>query len=168
MNRHARSENDVSLETRNNCYSLLHQLLNDEKDVSILRFIKHEDSGVKKLIIRVAESAKAGEKKLDEFTREDRSLVLNDYALPPGEQKTRDSIAAAKQKELLHSAGDKFELALLLTQVEALNYGAHLAEVARLNDFNPERAQYLARLSDELDNLREEVTGQLELKASQR
>ena len=33
--------------TRNNCYSLLHQLLEEQKDVSLLRFIKKEHSNVK-------------------------------------------------------------------------------------------------------------------------
>src|SRR5579859_8101550 len=40
--------------TRNNCYSLLHQLLSEEKDVSLLRFIKHEPDDVKRLINRIA------------------------------------------------------------------------------------------------------------------
>ena len=37
----------VSLATRNNCYSLLYQLLDQQKDVSILRFIKPEHTDVK-------------------------------------------------------------------------------------------------------------------------
>jgi hypothetical protein len=35
--------------TRNNCCSLLHQLLDDQTDISMLRFIKREHSNVKNL-----------------------------------------------------------------------------------------------------------------------
>ena len=38
---------------RNNCYSLLHQLLDEQKDVSMLRFIKPEHSDVKQLVKRI-------------------------------------------------------------------------------------------------------------------
>ena len=34
---------------RNNCYGLLYQLLNEQKDVSLLRFIKREHPDVKEL-----------------------------------------------------------------------------------------------------------------------
>ena len=36
--------------TRNNCCSLLHQLLEEQKNVSLLRFIKHEPGDVRKLV----------------------------------------------------------------------------------------------------------------------
>ena len=34
---------DAEPATWNNCYSLLHQLLNDQKNVGLLRFIKREE-----------------------------------------------------------------------------------------------------------------------------
>ena len=46
--------------TRNNCYSLLHQLLDEQKDVSMLRFIKKEHSDVKDLIKRIATASGTG------------------------------------------------------------------------------------------------------------
>ena len=58
---------------------------------------------------------------------------------------------------MLKSSGEKFELTLLLTQVQALNYGAHLAKVARDNDFQADRARVLAAMSDELQKLHDEV-----------
>ena len=39
--------NPSAVATRNNCYSLLYQLLDEQKDVSILRFIKPEHKDVK-------------------------------------------------------------------------------------------------------------------------
>jgi hypothetical protein len=42
-----RSANIAGQSTRDNCYSLLHQLLADQKNVGLLRFIKREESDVK-------------------------------------------------------------------------------------------------------------------------
>ena len=41
----ARLDRSVAQATRNNCYSLLHQLLEEERGVSLLRFIKNEQPG---------------------------------------------------------------------------------------------------------------------------
>ena len=150
--------------TRNNCYSLLHQLLDDEKNVSILRFIKRENTDLKSLIKSVSAAAKAGAEQLEVFAKQDPTLILDDYRLPPGEQKTRDAIGATKEKELLHQSGARFELTLLLTQIEALNYGVHLAKVAALNDTQPDRIRYLAGLSEQMKNLEDQVTARLALK----
>ena len=130
--------------TRNNCYSLLHQLLDDQKDVSILRFIKREHSDVKDLVKKIASTSGAGAKLLEEFAKNDPMVNLDATLLPPGETATRDAIASTKKDELLTQSGDKFELTLLLTQTEALSYAWHLAKVASENDSQPDRARALA------------------------
>ena len=143
--------------TRNNCYSLLHQLLDEQKDVSILRFIKREHSDVKNLVKKIAANSAAGAKLLEEFARHDPSIKLDDIRLPSGEAATRDAIASTKQKELLSQTGDEFELTLLLTQTEALGYASHLAQVAGENESQPERARALAGVSKDMENLYHEV-----------
>ena len=55
--------------TRNNCYSLLLQLLDQQKDVSILRFIKQEHSDVKDLTKKIAAASGSGSKLLEEFAK---------------------------------------------------------------------------------------------------
>src|ERR1035438_5590743 len=120
-----------SASTRNNCYSLLHQLLDDEKDVSMLRFIKPEHADVKILVKRIATTSGTGATLLEKFAKDDPSIRLDDIRLPPGELATRDAIASTKEKELLSQTGDTFELTLLLTQTEALSYAWHLAKVTR-------------------------------------
>lgn len=147
----------VSLATRNNCYSLLCQLLDEQKDVSILRFIKPEQADVKNLVKRIAKESGAGAKLLKKFAAEDPSIPLEDTALPPGEVSTRDAIATTKKHALLGSTGDEFALTLLLTQTEALTYAWHLAEVAAQNEPQPERAQALMNLSTEMQGLYHEV-----------
>ena len=153
----ARSPSGTSASTRNNCYSLLHQLLDEQKDVSILRFIKREHSDVKNLIKRIAANSATGAKLLEEFAKDDPSISLDDIRLPPGEESTRDAIASTKQKELLSQTGDEFELTLLLTQTEALSYAWHLAKVAGANEPQPDRARALAGLSEDMENLYHEV-----------
>ena len=142
---------------RNNCYGLLYQLLNEQKDVSLLRFIKREHPDVKELVKRIASTSGAGAKLLSEFAKQDRSIDLNDLRLPPGEVATRDAIGKTRKKELLGQSGDRFELSLLLTQIEALSYAGHLAKIASQNEPQPDRAQGVARMSVELLSLYEEV-----------
>jgi hypothetical protein len=152
-----RSPSRAAQATRNNCYSLLHQLLNEQKDVSILRFIKREHTDVKNLVTRIAITSGTGAKLLEEFAKDDPSISLDDIRLPPGELATRDAIASTKQKELLSQTGDEFELTLLLTQTEALSYAWHLAKVAGENESQPDRARALAGVSEDMQNLYHEV-----------
>jgi len=149
--------NDASLSTRNNCYSLLHQLLDDQKDVSLLHFIKPENPDVKKLIKKIATTSATGAILLEQFAKDDPAIKLDDIWLPPGEVATRDAIASTKEKELLSQTGDRFELTLLLTQTEALSYGWHLAVVASLYEPNPDRARALVGIGVDMDNLYHEV-----------
>ena len=157
---------NTALSTRNNCYSLLHQLLDEQKDVSMLRFIKREHPDVKNLVKRIATASGDGSKLLEEFAKHDPSIQLEDIRLPPGEAATRKEIASTEKKELLGHTGDEFELALLLTQTEALSYASHLAKVAGENEPQPERALALGRLSGEMRKLYHEVFKLLLLKPS--
>ncbi len=131
----------AALGLRNNCYSLLHQLLAEQKDVSLLRLIKREPSEVKSLIKKIAAASGAGAQLLEAFASRDPSIRLDDLRLPPAEVAARAAIAATKEKELLGQSGDKFELGLLLTQTEALSYASHLAQVTAENEPDPDRAR---------------------------
>jgi hypothetical protein len=146
---------------RNNGYSLLHQLLDEQKDVSLLRFIKSEKPEVKKLVKRIATTSGTGAKLLEKFAKDDPAIRLDDFRLPTGELATRAAIAATKQKELLSQTGDEFELTLLLTQTEALSYAWHLAKVTGENEPQPDRARALAGVSEDMANLYREVFGLL-------
>jgi hypothetical protein len=158
-------ESGTALSTRNNCYSLLHQLLDEEKDVSLLRFIKREHSDVKNLVKRIATVSGTGANLLEEFAKHDPSVRLDDIRLPPGETATRAAIASTEKKELLDQSGNEFELTLLLTQTEALSYAWHLATIAGENEPQPDRARALASVSKDLENLHHEVFTMLLAKA---
>jgi hypothetical protein len=55
-----------------------------------------------------------------------------------------------KTRLLLHSKGAEFELQLLLSQNEALVYGANLAQVLAASETDSERAQSLRETADRL------------------
>jgi hypothetical protein len=148
---------DAAQSTRNNCCSLLHQLLGEQKDVSLLHFIKREHSDVKNLMKKIAVKSSAGAKLLEEFARHDPSVRLDDLRLPPGEAATREAIASTEKKELLGQTGDGFELALLLTQTQALSYAWHLAKVAGEHESQPDRARALSGVGEDMKNLYGEV-----------
>jgi hypothetical protein len=138
---------------RNNSYSLLHQLLDEQKDVKWLGVIKWEDSEVKPLIKKIAATSKTDAEILEGFAKSDPSLSLDATDLPPAEVAARDEIAASKKDALLGRKGDAFELTLLLSQAEALNYAWHLAKVAAKNDADPNRVRALADIGNEMEQL---------------
>jgi len=111
----------AAIETRNNSYSLLYQLLNEEKHVSKLLIIKRDSRELNRLVKEISAASDKAADQLKQFNEQDRALVLDVINLPPGEEATRDAIAATKKKELLGGSGDVFERALLLTQIQALN-----------------------------------------------
>lgn len=137
-------------QTRVNSYSLLHQLLAQQRNVDKLLVIKRESAELKQLIKTIAESSGAGADRLEEFARSDGSLRLDQFSLPPGEVATRDAIASTKKKELLTPFNSNFELDLLLTQFEALSYAWHLGKVAAQNEPDVGRARVLNELSSEM------------------
>jgi hypothetical protein len=157
----ATSTSSAAPSTRNNCYSLLHQLLDQQKDVSMLRFIKKEHADLKNLIKKIAESSGKAAKLLEKFAKEDTSIHLDDLGLPSGEVATRASIAATEKTTLLSQSGEEFELSLLLTQTEALSYAWHLAKVAGEKETQPNRVRALADLSEDMRNLHQEVFAML-------
>lgn len=147
---------DQRLRTRNNCCSALYDLLDQEKDVGKLRLIKAERREVKDLIQDISSRAADGKRRLEQLARRDSTLNLHAAELPPGERATRSAISKSQTGELLLSKGDLFELKLLLTQIEALNYGSHLAQVAADNATGSPQAD-LNRLAGQLHELYERV-----------
>jgi hypothetical protein len=146
---------DLQSHLRDNCASLLLDLLNDEKNLGKLLVIKRESRELNQLVKDISAAANAGAKKLGQLAAADRTLHLQAMALPSGEAATRDSISKAKAGELLRAKGAEFEFKILLTQVEALNYGAHLAKVAGENESRPDHAREWLALSEELKQLHE-------------
>lgn len=142
-------------------YALLTGLLNDEKDVSKLLIVKRERTDLKNLIKEISQKAADAHQQLEAFAKADHSLNFKNNGLPTAEIDARTSIAKMKTKELLSDSGKDFELQLLLTQNEALTYGAHLAAVTARAESDPKRSAYLGNLGKELLDLRQKVVSML-------
>jgi hypothetical protein len=154
---------NVDIRIRNNSLALLNELLNEEKRVSMILIIKRESPELNRLIKDIAETAAEGAKRLQSMAKNDSGLALAKPDLPPGEQAARKAVAKTKQHLLLQSKDAEFEFQLLLTQTEALNYGAHLASVAAENEPQSDRARELSDLSARLTQLYEQVIGRLRM-----
>lgn len=143
---------------RINSYSLLHQLLDQQRNVDKLLVIKRESAELRQLIKSIATASAAGAERLENFAKQDVSISLDQFSLPPGEVATRDAIASTKKKELLTPFNPNFELDLLLTQSQALSYAWHLAKVAAANELRPEYARFLEAFSSDMKNLHGQVS----------
>ncbi len=148
---------DDKMEVRNNASSLLAQLLDEEKNVSKVLIIKHGSRELSGLIKAISTAAAEGAKRLKALAQDDPTLDLKRPELPAGEKASRDAEGKAEEHELLLSRGADFEFALLLTQAQALNYGAHLAKVAADNSENHEEADALLTISRTLNQLLNQV-----------
>ena len=145
------------LATRNNALALLSDLLGDEKNLSKILIIKHNSDELGRLVEEISKSAGEGDKMLQALAKSEPALDLKAVNLPPGEAATRKAIAKTKEQLLLHSKDAEFEFQLLLTQTEALNYGAHLALVAAEDEPNADVTRELLRLSARFRELNEQV-----------
>ena len=157
----ASAKRNVNLPIRNNALALLDDLLNDEKNVSKILLVKHHSDGLAKLIKDISSTAGQGAKMLDEFPKNEPGLDLRRLDLPPGEMAGRKLISKTKEHLLLSSKDAEFEFQLLLTQSEALNYGAHLAMVVADCETQPERVREFLKLSAQMRDLHERVLAML-------
>jgi hypothetical protein len=140
-----------------NGYALLFDLLADEKDVALLRFIKHEQPELKILIGDISRVSGEAYARLEEFGKADPKLNLKNEGLPLAELAARKSISTMKTRALLHETGAEFEVELLLSQTEALVYGANLAQVLAASETDSQRARYLRDTADRLLQLNRRV-----------
>ena len=108
---------------RNQGYSLLYQLLSDESGVSKILILKHADEPVAGLVKEIASACKAAKKQMDDFHKADASTEFDVPDLPRVEQESRDLDSSIEEKELLFSSGKTFELRLIYSQAQAVEYG---------------------------------------------
>jgi len=151
--RAAEPSEDTRLAIRNQGYSLLYQLLDDQKNVSKLLIIKKEQSDVGDLITKIAKTSGEAAKQLEAFSKTDPQLHLKMDGLPAAERETRDLISKTRAKELITKTGEKFELRILLTQSEALTYGAHLAAIVQIHETDESRRKVLGDISRHYQDL---------------
>lgn len=159
----ASAKKSVDVMIRNNSWALLNDLLNQEKRVSTILIIKRESPELNRLIKDISETAADGAKRLQALSRNDPTLEFAKIDLPPGEAAARKAVSKTKEHVLWSAKDTEFEFQLLLTQAEALNYGAHLASVAAENEPQAGRAREFSDLSARLMQLYEQVIARLRM-----
>lgn len=147
----------VDLAVRNNALALLNDLLGDEKHLSKILILKRESREANRLIKDISETSAHGAKLLEARAKNDPSIVLTNLALPPGERAVRKMIASTKQSLLLRAGTAEFEFQILLTQMQALGYGAPLALIVAENEPSAAHAREFSDLSVRLNQLYERV-----------
>jgi hypothetical protein len=137
--------------TRNEGYSLLYELITKQRDVDKILILKHASGRTATEIKEIAQTFRQAQERFDAFARQDSSLSFKAEHLPSLEVKARDSIQSTSTKNLLFSTGKDFELRLLLTQAQALDYVSHLAVVLEDREDNKQRALILDEFSKQCD-----------------
>jgi hypothetical protein len=138
-------------------YALLADLVGDEKDLSKLRFIKHERPELKALLQEIAGTNRVAYERLQKFAKTGPALNLKDQGLPTAEIAARKAISKSKEKAILSSKGKELEIQVLLDQEEALTYGSHLAGVIAPTESDLQRRQFLEQLAADLGKLQQRV-----------
>jgi hypothetical protein len=138
-------------------YALLHELLGQERKVSMLLVIKGEREALERVIDEIAAVSDAAYERLEELAEADPGLNLTDTGLPQEERRTRELIAATRQEQLLEASGRELELQLLLAQNEALVYASHLADALSRSEPDPERLAFVRALWKDLARLQQDV-----------
>ncbi|MEO7677024.1 MAG: hypothetical protein ABIV39_09705 [Verrucomicrobiota bacterium] len=138
-------------------YALLYDLVSKEQNVSKLLIIKRDSPPLKAVIQKVARESKQIAKELEQLARQNPPLNLKSTGLPVIEQKARELIEKEEGKGLLRATGQPFEFKLLLSQIEGLNYGSHLAAALVETETNAARRAFLQRTQTTLASLRDEI-----------
>lgn len=143
---------------RNEGYSLLYELAGKQKDVGKLLLVKKVSPPVAGEIETIEQIFKQAYDQLNAFAQQDAQLKFGVTHLPVIEQKTRDSIESQTKKDLLLSSGREFETQLLILQVKALQYAAHLARTIDAQEDNRSRKQFLGAFAKQCDEATRKMT----------
>jgi len=142
-------------------YGLLYSTIDEESKVDQILILKNPEPAVAELLKAIGEFSRIARKRLEEFAGQDPAIVLDDHGLPEVEVRTRASISADTSREIVFSGGRDFEIRILLTQHEALNYISHLAGTLSEQDTIEIRKQYFAQLAKDANDLHDRVIAQL-------
>jgi len=138
-------------------YSLLYNLADKQSNVGKILIIKKASAKVSTEIKEIAQVFSQAKERLDEFAKEDSGLSFKMSHLPSMEEKTRAAIQSTTTKDLLFSSGKAFELRLLLTQVQALDYASHLANELADKEGNPKRKEFLTQFAKQCEEHHKQV-----------
>jgi len=139
-------------------YSLLYAVVADEAEVAGVFVIRNAGDGTKQVVQDIAATAAQARADLEAMA-EQSPVRLDAGGLPDAEVAARQLIAGWQQKKLLF--GGDFERNLLLTQAEATQYMAALAQRISETDTDPGRIERMKKLSLRMAELHEQVAARL-------
>ena len=142
---------------RDEGYSLLYSLADKQSNVGKILIIKKASAKVSAEIKQIAEVFSKAKERLDGFAKEGGDLNFKMEHLPTMEEKTRAAIQSTTTKDLLFSSGRTFELRLLLTQVQALDYASHLANQLANKEGNSKRKEFLTQFAKQCEEHHKQV-----------
>jgi len=155
---------DATRQQSNHGYALLYSLVGKNQDVDKILIVKKVSPETKAVIKDIASLCKEITTQLDEYVKIDDQLGYDDQGLPRYEVETRDAIESTTTRRLLFSSGDVFEMRLLQTQSQSMDYLSHLALMLAENETDTNRAAYLKEASDRADALFNRVMDLLTVK----
>jgi hypothetical protein len=150
----------------NEGYSLLYKLVSDDGDVDKIFFLKHADEDVGSLVKEVASVCKDAKKQMDEFPKTNNRIEFDVPDLPYMEQRSRDLQSSDDEKNLLGSSGKDFELLLIYTQAESMDYAHQLAMALSEKEDDPARKAFLTKFAARCGNLHDRLMNLLTVKSA--
>jgi hypothetical protein len=154
---HAATSGGGVIHERNQGYSLLYKLMGDESQVGKIFILKSADDSVKNLVKEIGSACGEAKKQMDEFARQDKQLGYDTDDLPFIEKRQRELQAKEDEKELLFSSGMDFELRLLFTQAQAIDYAKQLCLALSEKEDNPGRKGFLQRFAKQAADFHDRV-----------
>ncbi|MEX0653386.1 MAG: hypothetical protein WDZ31_13595 [Phycisphaeraceae bacterium] len=144
-------------------YALLHGLLeqNRQVDQAVRIPFRSVSDDTAALLRDIAAASGDAADMLYDLAEASPALGLDDTGLPAIEQATRESIEAQSRRNLLAGEREKFELYLLLSQIDATRYAAHLARQLAEADDQPARRQFMEQVHERFQQLHQRTIDHL-------
>ena len=131
--------------------------MTDESDVGKIFILKSASDPVKNLVKEIGSAAQSAKKQMDTFPTPDSRIDFNLTDLPQLEQRSRDLQAKEDEHTLLFSSGKDFELNLIFTQLEAVDYAKQLCKALIEKESDPTRRTFLTNLANQCDGFRDRL-----------
>lgn len=144
-------------------YALLYELVSKQTGLSkaLIRGGVNEEG--KALIHEITAESRDAAEKIKGMAKTDPSINLDDKGLPKAEEKARDLDESWVTGHLLFSSG-RFELRLMLSQIDATEYGAFLAKATAGIEKDDSRKKWLKDFADRYMKFRDRIEDRLALK----
>ncbi|HTV48192.1 MAG TPA: hypothetical protein VMG59_07080 [Phycisphaerae bacterium] len=141
----------------NEGYSLLYKLMSDESNVGQIFILQSANDSLVNLVRNIGATCQAAKNRMDDFARADPSLQYDVPDLPYLEEMGRNLQTSDDTNALLFSSGEEFEVRLIFTQAEAMNYATQLCRALGKEETDPTRKTFLTNLAHQCANYHDQL-----------